>query len=72
MLGYEPGEISDSREAFLEIVHPDDVELLEELQQNHIENGAPMDFELRIRHKLGRWVHIRSRGHMIPNENGDP
>jgi PAS domain S-box-containing protein len=72
MFGYEVGEISDTRDGFLNIVHPDDVENLAETQRNHIENNTPIDFELRVRHKKGHWVHVHSRGQMTPDENGEP
>ena len=72
MLGYEVGEIADTREAFLDIVHPDDVEILKSSHTSHIEDNVPLDYVTRLRHKKGHWVDIRTRGQMTANENGEP
>jgi PAS domain S-box-containing protein len=71
MLGFKPEEIPDTRQGFIDLVHPDDIKNLEATQRSHIENDTPFDFIVRMRHKKGHWTHIRLRGQVTHDENGE-
>ena len=72
MLGYELDELDESREAFIELLHPDDVVMADAKMKRHIELEEPYDFEIRMRHKDGHYVDIRTRGQIYRDEDGLP
>jgi PAS domain S-box-containing protein len=68
LLGYNPDEVMQKGIAFLlEIIHPDDVEIIQERNKNAIDEAATasdkndtvMEFTYRIKHANGgyRWFH---------------
>ncbi len=61
MLGYAPGDMGHSIDAFLQFVHPQDVAGLSAHLKKHLEEGTPFDIEHRIRTKPGNWEWVRSR-----------
>jgi two-component system sensor histidine kinase/response regulator len=61
ILGYGVGELSDSRERYREMIHPEDRELVRVVVQNHLEHGAIYDVEYRAQHKAGHYEWLRSR-----------
>jgi diguanylate cyclase (GGDEF)-like protein/PAS domain S-box-containing protein len=70
--GYRPGEFTPSLERLMDIVHPDDRQLLKENIDSALSENKPYDFEHRIVRPDGetRWVHRRAR--VIRNEEGEP
>jgi PAS domain S-box-containing protein len=62
LLGYEVGEITQSREGINELVHPEDRARRRAHSQSHIQSNTPYDIEFRIRHKQGHYEWVRSRG----------
>ena len=66
MLGYEPGELDSTFATFQSLVHPDDVEQ-HQVAASPVLCGEAEYFEseLRMRHKLGHWIWIRSRGRVM-------
>lgn len=74
MLGYEPGEISSMADAWLSLVHPQDLPRLLRQEHEHLQ-GATGQFEceFRMRHKDGHWLWILDRGKVIArDETGQP
>lgn len=70
LLGLKPGEIEPSREAFASLVHPEDLPAIDAAMRRHIKTREPLRVRHRMRHADGHWVHVRSRGQAIWDENG--
>jgi len=72
ILGIERGSVEPGAQAVLDIVHPDDVEMVREYWSNHQFSGEPIDIEYRIVRPDGavRWIRDRAfpvrdaRGHV--------
>jgi two-component system, sensor histidine kinase and response regulator len=61
MLGYGPGEMRTSLDAFLELTHPEDRERVKADIWTHVGSESPYDVEFRLRHKSGLYEWVRSR-----------
>jgi len=74
MLGYEPDEIGDTFETWLNRVHPDDRERVLEESQRHLRGEIPVyEAEFRIMCRDGSYKWVLSRGKvMARNEKGEP
>ena len=60
MLGYEPHEIEPHVSAWERLIHPDDVQLAQRLNES-LEGGAQIyEGEFRLRHKQGQYIHVLS------------
>ena len=70
MLGYGVGELSDSRERYRSMIHPEDREMVTAIVQNHLEHGAIYDVEYRAQHKAGHYEWLRSRAQSDRAEDG--
>ena len=69
MLGYEPGEIAPTVEAWAQLVHPDDAGRLKSAIQNHEGQAAPgFQGEHRVRTKSGEWRWILLRGRVVERD----
>jgi diguanylate cyclase (GGDEF)-like protein/PAS domain S-box-containing protein len=66
ILGYEVGEITPSFEAFVRLVHPDDVALMQQTFRNYLDGKTPVyTMDMRMRHKDGSWRWIVTRGMVV-------
>lgn len=66
MLGYGPGEIDGNSSLWLELIHPDDRQLVEELDRKHQAGEIPyFEHEYRMRHQAGHWLWVLDRGKVI-------
>ncbi|HEY2145619.1 MAG TPA: PAS domain-containing protein, partial [Steroidobacteraceae bacterium] len=72
LLGYTPKELPHSREGFLALVHPEDVEALKASVASHLEHRTAHDMEFRVRHKAGHYEWIRGRGQAERAADGTP
>jgi len=72
MLGYRVGELTESRERYRAMIHPEDRELVNAIVQNHIEHGAIYDVEYRAQHKAGHYEWLRSRAQSERAADGTP
>jgi two-component system sensor histidine kinase/response regulator len=72
MLGYAVGELSDSRDRYRAMVHPEDREMVRAIVQNHLEHGAIYDVEYRAQHKAGHYEWLRSRAQSERAADGTP
>jgi two-component system sensor histidine kinase/response regulator len=63
LLGYGSGELDQSPEQFMELVHPEDRSSARALMSNHLHHATPFDLEVRVLHKSGRteWVRLRAQ-----------
>ncbi|MCV6622938.1 MAG: EAL domain-containing protein [Cellvibrionaceae bacterium] len=74
MLGYEEHELEDNLNTWSTLTHPDDVEnALAEVEDYLIGKLNVFEFELRMRHKNGGYLFIRSRAFKVVCEaTGEP
>lgn len=59
-----------SADSFFELIHPDDLAMVNERVQDHLEYGAPYRVVFRIRHADGHYIHCRTEGARIPSDRG--
>ncbi|MEJ1960904.1 MAG: PAS domain-containing protein [Gammaproteobacteria bacterium] len=62
MLGFEPGELPEHLNVMRERMHPDDLLGADESLMNALQQGLPVDRELRLQRKDGRYRWFRVRG----------
>jgi two-component system sensor histidine kinase UhpB len=72
ILGFEDGKIPATRDQLYEMIHPDDVGTARRAMQSHFIEHKPYDVEFRLKHKLGHYIWIRSRGQAIVDAEGRP
>lgn len=72
MLGFENGAIPASRAQLYSMILEQDIALVKQGMQKHLTEQIPYDVEFRIRHKLGHYIWLRSRGQAIFNAVGKP
>ena len=72
ILGYSPEDLSGGLARFMELVHPDDREMVwAEIRRVQI-TKEPYRQEYRIRAKDGRYLSVKDQGHFYLDENGNP
>ncbi|MEX1030443.1 MAG: diguanylate cyclase [Paenibacillaceae bacterium] len=57
---------------FRDLIHPDDIELLNKHFQSHLNDHSPFLFEFRIRHQEGGYIWLATAGEAIRDSNGAP
>jgi len=72
ILGYQQNELDSHREAFNAILHPDDAERHKNAVRAHLETNVPFDMEVRLRHRSGEYIWVRTKGQAIRSEDGTP
>jgi PAS domain S-box-containing protein len=73
MLGYEESEILHHDSSWLNLIHPDDVELAIQTTNDYLENKTPYYvLEHRLRCKDGSYKWILARAKALFDENGEP
>jgi PAS domain S-box-containing protein len=70
--GFEPQEFAPSFDKLMEVVHPDDRELLRTKLDGALHRGEPYDFEHRIVRPGGEVCVIHSRAEVVRGEEGEP
>lgn len=70
MLGITDPAFVASRQAFLDRIHPEDIEKIRELVTAEPQAHKPLELEYRARHEDGHWVHVLARGQAIWNAAG--
>ncbi len=68
LLGYEPVELASTLSIFKALMHPEDREQFNASVAASLDQGRPLDLELRIQVKAGReqWFRIRGRSTAVP------
>lgn len=74
MLGYGPQDMSPTLDTWLSKVHPDDVEWVNRLMQEHIDGQrSRFNAEYRMRNRSGHYLWMHDRGRICErDENGKP
>ena len=72
MLGYEQGKISQSIEAWLNLIHPEDAWQLEAAVGFHKTSTEPIRYGYRVKHMDGSWRYWNDHGLPLLDENGHP
>lgn len=62
MLGMDSSVSSGDRALLVDRIHADDLEHVRAALFDHIDNGAPFDVDLRLRHNAGHHITVRARG----------
>ena len=65
MLGYEDGEFEACYMAWRDLVHPDDIERVEQDLKASIESSKGFAIDLRMKMKSGRWRWMATRGKAV-------
>lgn len=69
LLGYEPDEFSMSYARWRELIHPDDLAVVEDdIRRNHERRSERYVSELRMRTKSGQWIWILARGKVVERD----
>lgn len=72
-LGYDPDLLPLAREAAQQLVHPLDLELVEEELALHLRSQEPFELEFRLYAATGEWRFVRLRGCVIETDvEGSP
>ena len=70
MLGYTQEEWRPSIALHIDLCHPDDLERMQQVFQDHLKGKAPYDIEYRMRRADGTYTWIHSRGRAVKDEHG--
>lgn len=70
--GLKPGEFDGRVESFSKLIHPADVDRVQEAIRQSVEKLVPYNIEFRVRHSTGevRWLSTSAR--VLTNEMGQP
>lgn len=74
MLGYEPGEWKPHISTWKNLVHPDDLDQVMEVLNEHLAGKREYyQAEYRMQHRDGRWIWIMDSGRVVErSEQGSP
>ncbi|MGH8260581.1 MAG: PAS domain-containing protein, partial [Steroidobacteraceae bacterium] len=72
LLGYLAGEIAETPAGMTSRIHPDDIERIDGVMQDHFYRDKPYDVELRMRVRDGSYRWFRIRGTVERDESGRP
>ncbi len=74
MLGYSNQELSQTLDAFISLLHPEDVNMAQRSIDKALETREPFySVNYRMKHKSGQDVHILARGFLVcDNLTGNP
>jgi PAS domain S-box-containing protein len=70
--GFSPGRIRPTFEKLMEVVHPDDRQLLKEKIDSALYSGEPYNFEHRVVRPDGEERVVHRRAEVIRDEEGEP
>lgn len=72
IFGVEPGGFAETREAFYELVHPDDLAGQEAAERALMAGEGPLDHQHRIVRPDGEVRHVHERAVLECDEDGEP
>ena len=71
MLGYEPGGLPSTTDAWYKLAHPDDKEMLSAFMQQLLAGRREsFSIEYRLHHRYGHYVPVLSRGYVSRHADG--
>jgi PAS domain S-box-containing protein len=68
MLGYKDKEFPANYNSWKKLVHPDDINRVEQDLEKSIESGNKFNIDLRMKTKTGKWLWVSTRGKMIESD----
>ena len=71
-LGYEPGTIAPTIEAWIDLIHPEDVARLTDSMERHRTSIEPIHEEYRVRDADGEWRYWLDRGSPVLGSREEP
>jgi diguanylate cyclase (GGDEF)-like protein/PAS domain S-box-containing protein len=74
ILGYEPGDLAPVYQTFQQLIHPDDIQGVQETHERHVarkEELVILEFRMRCRNDSWKWVMTRGKI-MRWDESGKP
>ena len=72
MLGYSLREFPDDASSIRDVLHPDDRQPVRDALRAHLRNGAPYQFECRLRTGAGQWNWYMVAGTALKDAQGRP
>jgi PAS domain S-box-containing protein len=72
IIGIPREQFGSDRDDFYELIHPDDRQVVMRSILAHLERGAALDVEFRLRHISGEYRYCTSRGKAQRNQQGVP
>lgn len=72
LVGLTREEWGRNVDSFFSLVHPEDLPLVERVMKAHLEKREPYIYEMRLRHKSGRYRTVMVRGQAEWDEAGVP
>jgi PAS domain S-box-containing protein len=72
MLGYADDEVEPHVGAWERLLHPEDIERAQRVNESVTRGASTYEGEFRLRHKDGHYVSVLSRGYPVRREPGGP
>jgi len=74
MLGYQMGDLVPHIDTWMDLVHPDDLEIVSKTLHAHFKGRTPAySVEHRLRHKSGKWIWVLDAGRVLKRDkSGKP
>lgn len=74
MLGYDPEGFSETKASFIERVHPEDEQAVQERFHEYLSGKSDrFRVEFRLKHRAGHWVWLQTVGKLVEwDANGEP
>lgn len=72
MVGLDPELFTPTLDTFLERLHPDDRDRVQQALSAHISEGRPYDIAYRLKHEAGHYIHVHAFGQAVWDPQGKP
>ncbi len=72
ILGLSRDEVTAGFELYMDLIHPDERQLVRDAIESHLERGEDFELEYRIRHSSGEYRVCEVRGEAQRDEHGVP
>jgi PAS domain S-box-containing protein len=69
MLGFAPGDVAPTADAFIDLIHPEDAGAAKTAMREHLDGKRPVyDIRCRLRTRDGGWKWLRDRGRVASRD----
>ncbi|MCH8862101.1 MAG: PAS domain-containing protein [Proteobacteria bacterium] len=72
ILGYRQDELEPVVATATDRIHPEDADRAAEILKAHLEHDAPYELEIRMRHRNGDYIWIRTKATVFRDDSGIP
>jgi PAS domain S-box-containing protein len=72
ILGYSDDELTSSDEVYRQLIHPDDIALIDDARRQYLEEDKPLSVVHRLRHKDGGYRWVEGRGMAVRDADRRP